>query len=348
VTIDISNDVFRQLSSATSGGPVCPQLQHLTWSSAWGWESMQLFLSPYLVSVVFFWEYGMKLNDLGLIPTISLLQTTYLEKLHLDIAPPPTPIHSALSEVIQRLNPCFKRLMTASSLSEAAWEHLASLPKLESIGVSGTPHISKSIPHGMPFPALQRLRIKVDDARQRWSLLFSLLQSSPLQKVSVTISRRIQGADVPGQVITAMLGAEIRQSIDELTFSGLDPGNLRFISHLGRFGSLKTLKCNTRCRGSGQCDSPLTDSDIEQLASGFPQLEMLCLGHKCKHSHHRTTIKSLISLSTHCPSLDILQLPCNLTDISEDVKMESQSPMTCYDNSPLRPRVARCAPSFKV
>ena len=33
------------------------------------------------------------------------------------------------------------------------------------------------------------------------------------------------------------------------------------------FDFLKTLECKTRCRGSGQCASPLTDSDIERLAA---------------------------------------------------------------------------------
>ena len=326
--VTISNEVFQQLSSVTSGGPVCPQLQHLTWSSAWGWEFMQHFLSPCLVSVVFSGGYGMRFDDLGLIPTISLLQTTYLEILYLNIPPPPTPINSAFSGVIQRLNPCFKELMTASSLSEAAWEHLASLPGLESLRVSGTPHtnISKSIHHGMAFPGLQCLGIKVDDVHQQWSLLFPLVRSSPLRDVAVTISRRIQGAEVPGQVITAMLGAELQRSVDDLSFHGLDPANLGFISHLGLFSSLKTLKCNTWCRGPRQCVSPLIDSDIEQLASGLPQLVTLCLGHKCIYSHHRITIKSWISLSTHCPSLDSLHLPCDLTNVSEDVKMESGEP----------------------
>jgi len=326
--VTISDDVFRQLSSAISGGPVCPQLQRLTWRSEWGWESMQQFLSPYLVFVLFYGEQGMNLSDPGLIPTISLLPTTYLEILHLDILPPPTTFHSTLSELVQRLNPCFKRLMSAFSLSEAAWEHLASLPRLESFGVSGTPHtdILKSIPHGKAFPALQRMMVKVDDVRQRWSFLFSLLQSSPLQRVAITISRKVQGSDVPGQVITAILEAELQRSVNDLIFFGLDPDNLGFISHLGPFRSLQTLKCSTRCRGLGQCASPLTDSDIEQLASGFPQLVSLFLGHECKYTNHHTTIKSLLSLSTHCLSLETLHLPCNLTNISEDIMTELGKP----------------------
>jgi len=54
----IPGDVFRRLSSATSGGWVCPKLQHLTWMSSYGWKDMQQFLSPHLVSVRFFDEGG--------------------------------------------------------------------------------------------------------------------------------------------------------------------------------------------------------------------------------------------------------------------------------------------------
>lgn len=325
----ISDDVFRQLASAIPG-PVCPHLRHLAWESARGWEPVQQFFSPCLVSVVFSGDYEVNpITDLALTSSISLIPTTYLEKLNLDIIPPyPSPIHFALSGVVQRLNPCFKRLMTASSLSEAAWEHLASLPNLESLGVSGTPHagILESIPRETAFPALQGIKLKVDEADQRWSVLFSLVESSPLQKVAARSSRRIQGVDAPGQVITAMLGAELQRTITTLIFSGLDPANLTFILRLRPFSRLRALDCNTRCRRSGQCVSPLVDSDIEQLASGSPRLVRLCLGHKCRYSRHHTTIKSFMSLSTHCRSLKTLRLPCDLTDISEDIKMESGEP----------------------
>jgi len=117
-----------------------------------------------------------------------------------------------------------------------------------------------------------------------------------------------------------MLNVKLQRSINYLSFTGLDPANFTFLSRLGPFGSLKTLRCCTWCPGSGQCVSPLTDSDIERLASELPQLVTLCLGHECKWIPHNTTIKSMISLSTHCPSLEILRLPCNLTGTSEDIK----------------------------
>ena len=324
-----SDDVLRQLSSATSGGLVCPQLRRLTWTSSYGWEPMQRFLSPHLTSVLFYEEYKMEPNtDMALFPTLSLLPTTHLEDLNLNLYQPLTPIHSVLSEVAQRLSPCFKSLATCSSLSEAAWEHLGSLPKLEWLRVSDTPRteILKLIPRQDTFPALRSIEIRLNDAYQPWSYFFSLLESSPLQEVTVTAGRTIQGVGVPGRVLTAMLEAELQRTINGLTFSGSDPADLTFLLYVGRFSSLKTMKCTTRCRRQRQCVSPITDSDAEQLASGLPRLVTVWLGHECKYTHHNTTVKSLISFSTHCLSLDGLCFPCNLTNISEDIKTESGLP----------------------
>jgi len=338
-TVTISDDVFRQLFLATSGGPVCPQLKRLIWSSSYGWEHIQPFLSPRLTLVIFRKRgryqplaAGLKLADI-----IPLLPTIHLEELRLECIPPPSaPIHTVLSEVVQQLNACFKRLSTRSPLTDAAWEHLASLPKLRSLRALDTPtaEISKSI--HLSFPALDRVKIVASDRYQRWALLFPLLESSPLQQVSVS-SLKVQGGDIPGQVTSAMLKAKLQRSISYLSFTCLDPANFTFLSRLGPFGSLKTLKWHTWCQGSGQCVFPLTDPDIEQLASELPQLVSLYLGHECKWTPRNNTIKSMISLSTHCLSLEILHLPCNLTGISEDIKtgtgvpdtrLEIQSPCT--------------------
>ena len=210
-------------------------------------------------------------------------------------------------------------------LSDAAWAHLASLPKLESLWVSGTPptEISKSIPRKLTFPALELMKVVADNTHQNWSLLFPLLESSPLQRVTVVVGPGIRYRDIPSQVTLAMLKAKLQRCVNTLIFIGFSPASLTSISHLGPFSSLKALECDTRCRQSGRCVFPLTDSDIERLASELPQLANLWLGHECKYSPHRTTIRSMISLSTHCLSLETLYLPCNSTNISEDTKAES-------------------------
>jgi hypothetical protein len=286
---------------------------------------MQWFLSPCLVSVLLYREGEME-SHADLASTISLLPTAHLEELELNQFSSPA-LSSTLSEVVQRLNTCFKVLVTESSLSDAAWKHLASLPKLRLLWVSDTPstEIFELTPRGNAFPALERVKIKVDNLRQHWPFFFSLLESSPLQQVAVT-NREIEHADVPGQVTIAMLKTKLPQSVNTLKFTGFDPANSTFISNLGPFGSLKALWCNTRCQGLGRCVSPLTDSDIKQLASGLPQLVTIWLGHECKYCFHSTTIKSMISLSTHCLSLKTLRLPCNFTGISEDIKAESGEP----------------------
>ena len=160
----------------------------------------------------------------------------------------------------------------------------------------------------------------MDNGDQRWSSPFSLLKSSPLQRVT------IQDHDVPIQVTTAMLEVGLQRSVNTLIFTELDPASLTFVSHLGLFSSLKTLRCYTQCRWSGQCVFPPTDSDIEQLASGLPQLVILRMGHACRYRHQNTTIRSMISFSTHCLSSKELHLPCDLTNVAEDAKTESGEP----------------------
>ena len=322
--------LFQQLSLATSDGPTFSQLKRLIWTPSYGWGYIRQFLSPRLVSVVFRRRLRPRPNATGptLASAVLLLPTTHLEELNLYCnSLPAAPLLSALSEVVQRLNTCFKRISIRSPLTDAAWEHLASLPKLRSLRVSNTPtaEISGSMPHPLTFPALKRVKIAVDDRCQSWALLFAVLKSTPLRQVSVS-GLRIQGGDIPSQVTLAMLNAKLQRSVNYLSFTGLDPANFTFLSRLGPFQSLKTLKCSTWCLGSGQCVSPLTDPNIEQLASELPQLVTLRLGHECKSSPHNTTIKSLIYLSTHCLSLESLHLPCNLTRILEDIKTGSGEP----------------------
>jgi len=322
----IPDNIFQQLSLATSGGLVCPRLQRLAWTSSCGWEHIQRFLSPRLVSISFRRlrihqpvNPGSKFASI-----IPLLPTAHLEELRIDIISPS--IHSVLSETVRQLKTCFKRISVHSTLSDAAWEHLASLPKLGSLRVYDTPStkISESIPHQLTFPTLERMKIRVDSVRQRWPLLFSLLKSSPLQEIIIETDRETRiHDDVPSQVTFAVLEAELQRTVRTLSFTGFDPAHLSFLPHLQPFRSLKELAYVTRCPWSDLCVFPLRDSAIEWLASTLPHLVSLQLGHICRRNPPNTTIKSLISLSTHCLSLETLYLPCDLTNISEAAKMES-------------------------
>jgi hypothetical protein len=194
------------------------------------------------------WKARRNLTDLALASAISLLPTS-LEDLHLEDLPASALIHSAVSEVVQWLNTCFEQLMAEWSLSDAAWEHLASLLKLEYFLVHDTPSTktSRSVPHGITFPALKHMGTTVDNPCQHRPFLFSLFKSSPLQRVPVVVGRGIRPADVTGRVTIATPEAGLQRSVHTLTFVGFDPSHLMFISHLGPLSSLKALSCNTQC-----------------------------------------------------------------------------------------------------
>jgi len=195
------------------------------------------------------------------------------------------------------------------------------------------------MPHEPTFPALERMTLELDGRRQNLPALFPLLKSSPLREINIKESLRNRHVDVPREVVIAMLKAELQRRITALVFFGFHPADLTFVSHLGSFSSLKLLGCDTRCQDPGECVFPLTDSDIERLASWLPRLITLRLGHGCEYGHSNLTIKSMISLSTHCLSLANLYLPCDLTNISEEAKTESGEPdprLEVQSSCPLR------------
>jgi len=170
------------------------------------------------------------------------------------------------------------------------------------------------------------MTLELDGKRQYLPVLFSLLKSSPLQEVTIKESCRIRQVDVPSEVATAMLKIKLRRNITTLAFTACHPVGSTPISCLGPFSSLEKLEYSTRCLMLGGCVSPLTDLHIEQLASGLPKLVTLHLGCNCSYSRPTTAIRFMISLSTHCPSLENLRLPCDLTNISEDAKAGSGGP----------------------
>jgi len=191
------------------------------------------------------------------------------------------------------------------------------------------------------------MAVAVVDRCQGWQLLFPFLESSPLRQVTVLPRRGTQHDDIPSQVTFAMLEAGLHQRVEDPTTTEFDPTHPMFLSHLEPFRFLKMLECNPRCRESEQCIHALTDSSIEQLASALPQLVMFCLGQTCEYTLHQTAIKLMISLSTHCISLETRYLPCDLSNTREDVKTESGEPadprLEILSLCPLRTLLFRCA-----
>ena len=319
--VAISDEVFQQLS-LRSDVALCPNLKSLSWPSPYGWVHAPMFFSPQLVWVNFpYWQKERPAPTLSeLTSAINLLPTTHLETFslgevfHQEVMP-----HSALSWFIQRLKTCFMQLSIFCAITDPAWEHLAVLPRLHSLSLSGTLSIEvqRPVPPRLLFPALKDLRVVVDLQSKHWLSLFTLLKSSPLEKVGVLARNGPQDSS-PSQIVLAMLKAGLERRVNSLIFVGFSPASLVVVQQLLPFSSLKIFKCSTVCPPNNQCDFPLEDSEIENLAKALSKLETLSLG-TCTHGHRSIAIKSMISLSTHCPYLKTLALPCNLTKITDDI-----------------------------
>jgi len=135
----ISDDVFQQLSFAFPDGPVCPGLQHLTWMSLCGWGA-RATLHPTSTGLSHFPPTpGAPIRN-------HRSNTRFRNFSSPNVTPGSTPprrchpalhLHSLCS--LRSRSTAEQLLSTNSTLSDAAWAHLASLLKLESLWVSGTP-----------------------------------------------------------------------------------------------------------------------------------------------------------------------------------------------------------------
>ena len=324
-----SKGVFDQLAVASNPNPVCPNLKYLTWRYSKGWSYACQFFSHSLVSASFpkWMEIGNRNRDQEFASMIDRLLTVQLERFFIGgmVSKPLDSIMcAALSKLVQSLKPCFVELIIGTTLTDPAWEHLASLPRLKTLLVSGAPsaNVRRQEPPKLAFPALEDLCLMMDSTYHQLSPLFHLLRSSPMEKVNV-VARNRPGDDVPSHVISAMLEFELERSVKTLTFADFGPTSLALMSNLLPFRSLKKLKWPTRCLEDAQCISPLEDSEIEKLAEALNNLEYLHLGHSCTHSPCLVTIKSMIALSAHCPHLASLDISCRLTTILDDIKMLS-------------------------
>lgn len=328
----IPDDVFDKLPHAILNGPICPNIRELKWPAGYHWDHVQKFFSPQLVSVSFI-RYA-PVGDqpmpggypLDLAARLKSLPTKNLERFEFGVRLPTngSATFRDVSVFVERLGIPFQCLRVSMRLTNPAWGHLASLPHLTTLTVHNTPSGEIQIPgpEGPTFPALRRLAMVVSHDNQRWTALFPLIKS-PLLEVEILTDHPT--TDCSSEAIPAMVGAGLHSRVDSLTFRGFNPGTAEFTPYLGRvpFTSLKTFKLETTCGGARPCVNPATDSNVEQLAGGLPQLESLYLGHQCEFLTQGPTIKSMISLSIHCRSLKRVWLPFTLVDISEDVNVDS-------------------------
>ena len=91
-------------------------------------------------------------------------------------------------------------------------------------------------------------------------------------------------------------------------------------SSAANFWNLVGLRVEEDCFGPEGCISRLTDNDVENLAVALPRLRNLRLVEPCRFNSCKTTVSSLLSLSTHCLGLDLLEIHFNTRTIVDDMQ----------------------------
>jgi hypothetical protein len=76
----------------------------------------------------------------------------------------------------------------------------------------------------------------------------------------------------------------------------------------------------------GGCAFGLTDDDIAEIATALPNLVDVIFGRVCPANSCRTTVSSLLFLSTCCKDLRYLEIHFDTTNLCDDLKSIPENP----------------------
>ena len=301
---NVTGDTVHQLSRNSPGGVLFPELESLHWDLREMYISpvcFRLFLSPHLKRVTFDippWSDVPRRESASLVRIVSLLPTS-LQQLSFTYGQVEGPLADAISSLVCRSNSSLRSFGTYTRLSGAAVRHLTQLPNLHKwVTVQGPP---QTIPQSI-FPSLEELHLD-EQAAIPWLHLLASHGKDTLRNSSAPTTPHANTRE------TLKL-LKCRNSIVDSTL----------LSSIIKFQNLVTLIAYTNCLGVGSCAFRLTDGDMENIATTLPRLENLQFGRPCDSSSYKTTIASLLSISTHCPGLTFLEVHFNTLSIVDDVR----------------------------
>ena len=99
------------------------------------------------------------------------------------------------------------------------------------------------------------------------------------------------------------------------------PVDRTLLSSILSFHNLVALRVkNDCCKIKGTCTFSLTDGDVENLAIALPSLTEVEFGKGCRLNSCRTTVASLLSISTNWLGLKLLEIHFNTRTIAKDMR----------------------------
>ena len=306
---NITDEGLSRLSSNSPDGVLFPKLEGLDWEVDFSCASIfffRLFLSPRLKRVGLCTQFNyldVPPEHLLLIKEVILCLPASLEDLSLACGPwKGEPLKDAISSLVLRCGPPLRSFRSRTALSEGALYHLMQLPNLRSwVAVSEPPQTFSLT----TFPSLEELRLE-------WAAL------PWLHLLTAREEGKLRNGLAPAAAITNM---NIKETLKFLHYPSNASVDSALLSCASSFQNLVTLYVgNGYCEMVGICTFGLTDDDVENLAVALPSLVNLQLGDVCGLNSCRTTVSSLLSISTHCLGLSFLRIHFNTRTIAGDMQ----------------------------
>ena len=104
------------------------------------------------------------------------------------------------------------------------------------------------------------------------------------------------------------------------------PTDAASVSPVTAFHGLVDLLLGSPCSRTRGCAFNLTDDNIAEIATALPRLRNASFGRVCSANSCRTTVSSLVSLSTRCKKLSFLEIHFNTMNLRGDLESASADP----------------------
>ncbi|KAF9780745.1 hypothetical protein BJ322DRAFT_279206 [Thelephora terrestris] len=312
----ITEDVFDLVSLGLSGGILCPGLRELHWEAdSYTLPFYQLLLSPKLttLSLIYSSFRGPPEEEFSKIqPVIMGLDTSSLKDLYLQWCIPEEAnrqMEPVASSVVLRCGPALEKLAIFSPLSDAAVLHIMQLPNLVTwFTMNGPPRTPDSSPSDI-FPQLDHLSLAGEGSLEWLTLFARTARGIPSTHNSHSSPNR-------GPV----------QTLGGLATFPRVPVDAAFMSPIMLFRELIFLRLSSACSIMGGCTFRLTDDDVAEIAAALPRLGDALFGTVCSANSCRTTVASLVSLSTRCRDLERLEIHFSTKNLRHNLESASTDP----------------------
>jgi len=303
-------DITRLVLPPSNGTPpaIPFHLRELDWwLNETNFSFLPTFLSPYLTTIVITTAtpvHPTPMVDIGpwdklpdeVVPTMSSAiklfpSSPQIVCLKLGVGPE-TRLTEEVSTFVLGCGEALQEFTTNVVLSTQAIVHLMKLPNLRTWTTEqGPPQVADLIHHGIAddvtslFPSLWDLDLRSEVAFE-WLSLFEAAKSRNPPWI-------LAGGSMPSVTYH-------HPSI---------PIDSSLVSRFLPFTELVELRLRMKCDYYGPCKSHFTDEDVESLVTALPKLEAVTLGESpCDDDTCPTTIRSLLSFSTHCAKLRYLNI----------------------------------------